>query len=258
MSGLESRMVRQVLGSLEVPTDAVLLVHSAFSGLSRQGYRAEAVIEAMLEHLHEGTLLMPTMSWRTVTKDNPVWDELQTPSHTGVLTELFRTRSATARSWHPTHSVAGCGKHAEVLLSGHHLGTTPVPASSPYGLMRDYPAYILLLGVGMEMCTAIHHPEEMIAPEIYVKPMADAEPYALKTRDGRVIDYQLRRHPRLPRYFDKFIPELVAAGMQTGHIGGVPWSLMRVSDLMKIVFACLLKNRSATLDDAQLNTEQSQ
>ena len=67
------------------------------------------MIEALLGHLSGGTLVMPTMTWRTVTPDRPVWDELATPSHTGVLTEVFRTRYATARSIHPTHSVAACG-----------------------------------------------------------------------------------------------------------------------------------------------------
>ena len=42
----------------------------------------------------------------------PNWDELGTPSHTGALSEVFRTRYAEARSIHPTHSVgAGVCKH---------------------------------------------------------------------------------------------------------------------------------------------------
>ena len=45
-----------------------------------------------------GNLFMPTMTWRTVTPDNPVWDEIDTPSHTGVLTEVFRTGYATRRT----------------------------------------------------------------------------------------------------------------------------------------------------------------
>ena len=248
MAGRERAAMHGILATLDVPSDGVLLVHSGIRGLSRQGYKAEAIIESMLEYLHQGTLLMPTMTWRTVTPDNPVFDELETPSHTGALTELFRTRYSTARSLHPTHSVAGCGRHAGTLLAGHHLGTTPVPASSPYGLMRDYSSYILLLGVGMEMCTAIHHPEEMVAPEIYVKPMDQAEPYELRAHDGRIIPYSLRRHPRLPRRFEKFIPRLMAAGMKCGSLKDVPWSLMRVSDLMRIVFDHLLVDLHATLD----------
>jgi aminoglycoside 3-N-acetyltransferase len=89
-----------------VPRDGVLVVHSAIAPLSRQGFRAEAIIEALLDYLSAGSLFMPTMTWRTVTPAHPEWDELATPSHTGVLTEVFRTRYATARSTHPTHSVA--------------------------------------------------------------------------------------------------------------------------------------------------------
>jgi len=230
-----------------LPTDAVLIVHSAMRGLGQQGYRAEAVIEAMLDYLSQGTLLMPTMTWRTVTPTNPVFDEIHTPSHTGILTEIFRTRYATRRSLHPTHSVAGFGQHAEILLAGHHIGDTPVSASSPYGLMRDYSSYVLLLGVGMESCTAIHHPEEMVAPDIYVKKREEAEIYELITHDGHTIPYFLRRHLRLPRNFNKFLPDLIRLGMRTGNIGGVSWSLLRVSDIMQVVFQALIEDANATL-----------
>jgi len=243
----ESLVVNKILLALAVPTDGVLVVHSAMQALSRHGFKAEGIIESLIEYLHRGTLLMPTMSWRTVVPSNPVFDELETPSQTGVLSEIFRTSYSTARSLHPTHSVAGWGRDAAVLLASHHMGTTPVPASSPYGLIRDYPSYILLLGVGIEMCTAIHHAEEVIAPDIYVKPPSDSEYYELKARDGRIIPYQLRRHPRLQRRFDKFVPPLLAAGMQCGDIEGVPWSLIRVSDLMRVTFSALLVDRKATL-----------
>ena len=67
-----------------VPRDSILVVHSAIALLRRQGFRAEAMIEALLEYMQNGTLVMPTMTWRTVTVDQPHWDELGTPSHTGV------------------------------------------------------------------------------------------------------------------------------------------------------------------------------
>src|SRR5262249_44976043 len=96
-----------LLRRFEVPSDGVLIVHSAVARLGRQGYRAEGIIEALLEHMQRGNLFMPTMTWRTVTVKHPTWDEIATPSHTGVLSEIFRKRYATARSIHPTHSVAG-------------------------------------------------------------------------------------------------------------------------------------------------------
>src|SRR2546423_15132123 len=102
--GAEREVLLPILSRFGVPSDAVLVVPGAIAGLSRQGFRAEAMIDALLGYLEGGTLLMPTMSWRTVTPDNPVFDELKTPSHTGVLTEIFRTQYASHRSLHPTHS----------------------------------------------------------------------------------------------------------------------------------------------------------
>lgn len=242
--GEEREAIPGILRRCAVPGGAVLVVHSAIAGLSRQGFRAEAMIDAMLEHLgSSGTLLMPTMTWRTVTPESPVFDELRTPSHTGVLTEVFRTRYATARSLHPTHSAAASGPLAKMLLSSHHLGNTPVPASSPYALMRDYPAHILMIGVGLECCTAIHHPEEVIAPEIYLRPVAEAERYTLRSRNGTAVDFQLRRHKHTrDRDFPKYAPLLAAKEqLVTGELRGVGWMMVRAADLLREVFARLIE-----------------
>ena len=248
MASLERDAVQRILETSQVPKDAVLVVHSAIKGLSHQGYKADRIVESMLDYLRDGTLLMPTMTWRTVTPENPVFDELATPSHTGVLTEVFRTRYATHRSLHPTHSVAGVGPGAKALLHAHHLGNTPVPANSPYGLMRDYPAHILFIGVAFEMCTAIHHPEEVVAPDIYVKPMDEAEPYELHARDGRIIPFLLRRHRRLDRDFNKFVEPLRAKGkLASGRIGDVPWICVAARDLLRDVFAAFAITTDATL-----------
>lgn len=244
----EAEVFEQILRGGKVPSDAVLVVHSAIAGLSRQGHRAERIIETLLEYLRTGTLLMPTMTWRTVIPDNPVFDELNTPSHTGVLTEVFRTKYATARSLHPTHSVAGAGPAVKILLSTHHLGNTPVPATSPYGLMRDFPSYILMIGLGLECCTAIHHPEEVIAPDLYVKPLSTAETYTLRARSGESIQYLLRRHPRLNRDFPKFAARLAAKNqIQRGDIGGVPWTLVKANDLLREVTDALINTPHGTL-----------
>src|ERR1700756_924925 len=164
----EAGAVVPILERFGVPRDGVLVVHSAIAPLSRRGLRAEAIIEALIDYMRDGNLFMPTMTWRTVTPEHPNWDELETPSHTGVLTEIFRTQYASARSIHPTHSVAGSGAAAPPLLSRHHVDDTPVSANSPYGLMRDYRAFVLMIGIGLEVCTAIHHPEEIINEPLYV------------------------------------------------------------------------------------------
>ena len=131
---VDAKQFRLVLERFSVPSDALLIVHSAIGTLSRQGFRAEDITETLLDHVRAGGLFMPTMTWRTVTVAQPNWDEVATPSHTGVLSEVFRTRYAVARSLHPTHSVAGWGDSAKRLLSRHHIDSTPVSINSPYGL----------------------------------------------------------------------------------------------------------------------------
>src|SRR5271166_4270134 len=109
------KALRLLLQDFGVPRDGALIVHSAIASLSRQGLRAEDMIETLLDHMADGNLFMPTMTWRTVTPAQPAWDEIHTASETGVLTEVFRARYAVARSIHPTHSVAGWGPDAARL-----------------------------------------------------------------------------------------------------------------------------------------------
>jgi aminoglycoside 3-N-acetyltransferase len=237
-----------ILQHYGVSRDGVLIVHSAIAGLSRQGFRAEGIIEALLDHMRGGNLFMPTMTWRTVTVDKPHWDEIATPSHTGVLTEIFRTRYASARSIHPTHSIAGVGPAARTLTSRHQLDTTPVSANSPYGLMRDYETFVLMVGVGLEACTAIHLPEETINVDLYVRPPETAGLYPCRDRHGTIHRVWARRHWRLDRDFNQFAPSLMAKGqLATGTIGGCPYAIVSLSDLLRDVFAALLDNPRATL-----------
>jgi aminoglycoside 3-N-acetyltransferase len=237
-----------VLQRFGVPRDGALIVHSAFKSLSQQGYGVEGVIEAFLECVRDGDVFMPTMTWRTVTPLRPTWDEIATASHTGVLSEIFRTRYAVARSIHPTHSVAGWGPNAVKLLSRHRFDTTPVFANSPYGLMRDYETYILLLGVGLESCTAIHLAEETINPDLYLLPEESTEHYECRDRNGMVHKVRTRRHRRLDRDFPRFAISLLNEGkLVTGTIGACPYTLVALRHLLREVFAALIQNPLATL-----------
>jgi len=251
MSGTDTRehdALIPILERMQIPHDGVLVVHSAIATLSRSGFRAESMIEALLGYMSEGTVVMPTMTWRSVTPEHPVWDELATPSHTGVLTEVFRTRYATARSIHPTHSAAAYGPQAQQLLARHHLDDTPVSANSPYGLMRDSAAYVLLLGVGLESCTAIHLPEETIAPDIYLRPTEQAEIYECRDRRGVAHQVRTRRHWRLDRDFPKFAPLLQQKGlMLSGDLIGCRYAIVALGDLLDAVFATLIVDPRGTL-----------
>jgi len=244
----EAAVLVPILERFGVPRDGVLVVHSAIAPLSRRGLRAEAIIEALIDYMRDGNLFMPTMTWRTVTPEQPHWDELETPSHTGVLTEIFRMRYASARSIHPTHSVAGFGPAAPLLLSRHHIDNTPVSGNSPYGLMRDYGAYVLMIGVGLETATAIHLPEETVNVDLYVGPAETARLYHCRDRHGTVHHVWARRHWRLDRDFNQFGPPLMAKRqLVTGTIEDCPYMIVSQRDLLRHVFAALIDNPRATL-----------
>lgn len=244
----EGNAATRLLEAACIPPAGVLFVHSAFRDLAHQGLRAEPFIEGLITYMQPGTLVMPTMSWRTVTPSNPVFDELTTPSHVGIIPELFRRNYATHRSLHPTHSVAALGKRAEFLLSGHHLDDTPCSPNSPYGRARSEDTHVLLLGIGLERCTAIHLAEEEVAPEVYLKPPAEAEVYECRSRNGVVHRVRLRRHLPLNRNFPRFTRPLITAGkLRQASLLGTPWLAMAQTDLLDEVFKTLLEDPRAII-----------
>jgi len=243
-----ARAAARLLAEAEIPETGVLFVHSAFRRLGARGFRAEEFIRGLIDYMSAGTLVMPTMTWRLVTPASPWFDEIATGSHVGVLAELFRLRCATHRSLHPTHSVAARGRFAAQLTATHHQSDTPCALTSPYGKARQMDAHILLLGIGLERCTAIHHAEEMVAPDIYLFPPETAETYWCRGRDGTVHEMRLRRHQRLNRDFPQFTEPLARARLlRRGEFCGTPWQAVAQNDLLAEVFAALERDPRAII-----------
>lgn len=177
------------------------MIHSAFKGFARDGYAALEVLEALLDYMRDGTLVLPSMSWRSVNLQNPIFDELTTPSNTGILCEIFRTQFATHRSLHPTHSVCAVGAEAAAITATHHLSHTPCDKHSPFIKIVELSGSVLMLGVGIDCCTILHAAEENTAPDVYVKPEYDAVTYTCIAKDKTQQQVQLRRHLFLPRNY---------------------------------------------------------
>ena len=211
-NGRERTVIRNLLNHAAVPENGVLMVHSAFKALGRDGYDPDRVLDALVEYMDAGTLFLPTMSWRYVNAQNPTFDELKTPSNTGILTEKFRLRLAECRSIHPTHSVAGRGRLAESILGSHHLCETPCDVDSPFGKMVDSDAFIVMLAVGMDCCTTIHHVEELVASDIYCRSKDEAESFVCRRRTDEEVTVRLRRHKFLPRDYWQFQDMLAQQG----------------------------------------------
>ena len=239
---MNEQVLQQFAGLMQ---SEVLFVHAAFKQLSRQGLRCQDLIQELARKV--GNLLMPAMSWRIVGPSAP-FSVRDTPGHVGALAEVFRTEYATHRSLHPTHSVCALGKQAAYLTSMHHLGATPVSMCSPHVLARDSGAKVLMLGTDLETCTALHCAEEALAPELYLTP--EAEAVKVIKMDGAEITYSLRRHTKVRRDFNKYMPLLEAEGAAwRGQLAGVPWILIDLAGLMRVSFTAVASNRLFNLRD---------
>jgi aminoglycoside 3-N-acetyltransferase len=243
-----TRELQQALSRLGVPRGGVLFVHSAFRGLAREGLTPGGVLDDLEAHVGDGLLLLPTMSWRFVKAATPEFSELDTPSNVGVLTELFRTGRATCRSLHPTHSVAGKGRDAAAFLGEHHLDETPCAARSPFGKLVSADAWILMLNIGFDCCTLVHHGEEIVAPDLYLRPREDMETYRCRDRSGRVHLVRLRRHLLLARDYYQFQDMLAVDGtLRVTFIGNAVCRAFRARDLHERVVRVLSARPDAIL-----------
>jgi aminoglycoside N3'-acetyltransferase len=105
-----------------------------------------------------------------------------------------------------------------------------------------------MIACGFERSTAIHLPEEIVAPDLYLVPQQESERYTLRDRHGRSLTMQLRRHRRLNRCFEKFEPVLEAQGrLQRTSLDGTPTLLCSHDALLDDVFAALARDPQATL-----------
>lgn len=159
------------LRNLGVNDGDVLLVHSSYKSLGMVEGGPVAVIEALQSAVGlTGTLLFPTLSFATVTPENPYFDSRTTPSCVGAMSNIFLQLPDTIRSLSPTHSVTARGRLAKELTEGQEADDTPVGVNSPFRRLRDYNGKILMLGCGLAVNTSMHGVEELCEPPYLFQP----------------------------------------------------------------------------------------
>ncbi len=136
-------------------------VHSSLSRLGHVEGGSATVLEAFNVVLGEnGLLAMPAFPLVGGTVEylstDPVFDVRSTASTMGALTEEFRRLPGTARSLHPTHSVAARGPRADELVAGHAVAATPFGDETPFARMIDRGMYQVWIGVGLPIFTLYH------------------------------------------------------------------------------------------------------
>lgn len=187
-----------LLARVGVRPGATVMIHSSLDRLARRLPQLNPLeIIRLLQRMlgDEGTLLMPTFPFQgkqlAYVERTDRFDVRRTPSQVGLITEVFRRLPAVVRSMHPTHPVAGWGKHARALVDSHHQGGT-FDENSPLYRLRHHQGTVIGLGTGLrDSFTILHVPEEVHprAREYFFEPRFRTMTIV---NDGAEIPYRFR------------------------------------------------------------------
>lgn len=166
--------ITAALKALGIQAHDCVLVHSSLSSMGWVVGQEVTVLEALLETLHEGTVMMPSHStgnsdpadwenppvpshWiQTICDHMPAFDPEKTPPRgMGRIAELFLRWPGVVRSHHPQVSFSAYGI-AKTRLTGTHPLTPMFGEESPLAHLLKENGYVLLLGVGYDSCTLLH------------------------------------------------------------------------------------------------------
>lgn len=197
----------QDLERIGIDPKGTLWLHLSLKSLGTIDGGADCLIDALMEYMKDGLLVIPTHTWEHVNAKQPVYHINETPSCIGIVPELFRKRNQVHRSLHPTHSVAAYGKEAETFVSGQTAFNTPCHPDSNYGDLIRRKAQVLLIGVNFARNTLVHCIEEMMDV-----------PKRLTTTTEKLlsVDHEATIHP-CPQH---------------RHIGAISENYPRMEDLM--------------------------
>jgi aminoglycoside N3'-acetyltransferase len=161
------------LRALGLKEGDIVGVHSSLSSFGHVEGGADAVIDALLEVVgKEGTIVMPTHSRNLERVElspeeeaaGVLWlyrilpyDPERTPCTTGVIPETFRKRPGAVRSLHPVFSIAAIGPKAEEIVRAGDKDSL-----GGWKIICDLDGYVLLLGVDLGVCTAMHLAERIV------------------------------------------------------------------------------------------------
>jgi len=177
--------VKKQLSDLGIFPGDVVLMHSSMKSLRTKITPQEFLGELMQTLTTEGTLLLPALTYESVTIESPYFSINESEPCVGILPKTFMKMDDVKRSMHPTHSVFAWGLLSEEITGKHIDDNTPVGSNSPFMLLQEYSGKILFVGDILDSCTYMHGIEEIVStPYVLNKKMTQ---YTLKKADGSAI-----------------------------------------------------------------------
>jgi aminoglycoside 3-N-acetyltransferase len=221
---LTEEIFRTILSTdLGIKAGDVVFIHSSIDRLhlAFPFYRILPLLQQAVGQA--GTLLFPTyprLPSYEYLLSKEVFDVKNTPSYTGILTELARKQKQAVRSLHPTKSVCAIGKLASTLTDSHQESPYPYDYCSPYYKIIDFSAKIIGLGVTTRNLSFVHCIDDALKENFPLNPYhkqlfrAQCINYSGNIEMVNTYAHNLKvLHHNIPRYMHKYVPENICRDM---------------------------------------------
>jgi aminoglycoside 3-N-acetyltransferase len=217
-------------------------VHSSLSSFGYVEGGADAVIDALVETVGEwGNVVVSTHSANlSEDKRTPELMALgvswlykilpyspdRTSVRTGMIPEAFRKRKGVVRGLHPSNSIAASGPKAEVLSEGWHR-------------LLEMDGSILLIGVGLDRCSALHLAEKRVClPDRILRKITPPKWFVEKYPEEE-WEWDIGPYPD----FAKLTQPCIERGiMKTTKVGEATLRLVNLRELIGLYVEYLEKN----------------
>jgi aminoglycoside 3-N-acetyltransferase len=226
----------------------------------------DAIVQALVEALGpQRTVMVPTFTtaltdpsgWTRPAAPQERWDEIRrelplydprrsSPRKMGRIADLLWRLPDAKRSAHPVESIAALGPLAGELTYAHPIDD-PMGPRGPWARLVSLDARVLLLGVGLERCSLLHHCERM-ADVPYQALAGYAVPVDI---DGerRWIEVE-ESGGNCSDGFPKLVPALEAKGaFGRVSIGQAETLVLSARTLFEVATAALARDAAALLCD---------
>ena len=223
--------VQQQLYNLGINPGDVILMHSSMKSLGTDLTPEDFLLELMEAVTAEGTLLLPALTYESVTFENPFFSILESVPCVGILPKTFVKMDFVVRSMHPTHSVCAWGKAAVEMTCKHLNDNSPVGANSPFMKLLEHNGKILFVGDILNTCTFMHGIEEIVnAPYTLNVNMTQ---YTLKDANGNIQkkDYYTHNFSGWEQEYFRIRDILEFPVIRTGNVLAAPCTLIDAGTL---------------------------
>lgn len=136
--------LKVALTNMDIKKGDILYVHSCWRSFIGFNISPQDFIKLLLEVVgDEGTILMPCYGYK-----DEIFDINNTPSHAGIVTEIFRNMEGVIRSNNAHFSICAKGREAENLTKDHFESKYAFDEKSPYykGIVKN--SKVMMIGLG--------------------------------------------------------------------------------------------------------------